>query len=120
VRRLSRKTDIQRVLRDGRHFHTPFFALHLRKQSSTEEPSGTPRLAVGTAGRFPNAVTRNRARRRLRACGREALDGRRCPWDLLLMARPQLLQTPYQDLLGSLREVLRRAGVIAQALALSV
>jgi len=36
------------------------------------------------------------------------------------MARPQLLQTPYQDLLGSLREVLRRAGVIAQALALSV
>jgi len=120
VRRLSRKTDIQRVLRDGRHFHTPFFALHLRKQTAREEPSGEPRLAVGTAGRFANAVTRNRARRRLRACGREALGGRGGPWDLLLMARPQLLQTPHQDLLGSLQDVLRQAGVIAQALALSV
>ena len=120
MRRLSRKTDIQRVLRDGQHFHTPFFALHLRKQTSTEEPSGGPRVAVGTASRFPNAVTRNRARRRLRACACEVLDDRRCPWDLLLMARPQLLQAPSRDLLGSLREVLHRAGVIAEALALSV
>ena len=120
MRRLSRKSDIHRVLRDGQHFHTPFFVLHLRKQTSAEETSDAPRLGVGTAGRFPGAVTRNRARRRLRACGREALGDRRCPWDVLLMARPQLLQAPFQDLLGSLLDVLRRAGAIAQALALNV
>lgn len=120
MRRLSRKTDIHRVLRDGQHIHTPFFVAHLRRQTGAEAPSGAPRLAVGTAGRFPNAVTRNRARRRLRACGREALGDRRCPWDLLLMARPQLLQAPFQDLLRALREALRRAGVIAQALAQGV
>lgn len=75
---------------------------------------GDPRIRVGftCSKKVGNAVTRNRAKRRLRAIAREILPGAgRSGWDYVLIGRPDETATrPYDALRRDLVFALRRLG----------
>ncbi len=65
---------------------------------------------VTCSRKIGNAVTRNRAKRRLRAVAREVLaDAGRPGWDYVLVGRPDVtVARPFPDLLDDLRSALSR------------
>ena len=75
-----------------------------------------PRGAAGEIGngftasrRIGNAVTRNRARRRLRAAARALLPGAVKPgYDYVIVARPAILTCPFEALLTDLANAFAR------------
>jgi len=75
---------------------------------------GDPRIRVGftCSKKLGNAVTRNRAKRRLRAVAREALPGAGAPgWDYVLIGRAgETARRPFDDLRRDLAFALRRLG----------
>ena len=110
---LRRRSDIQRVFREGRRFPSPWAVLHARRRTREEGISGVPRLAIIAGRRFRTAVARNRARRVLRETCREILRDLHAPWDLLLVARPEVLTVAHRSRLETLTRLLRAAGVLA-------
>ena len=90
----------------------PCAVLHARRRSREEEPHSGPRLAVVAGKRFPNAVARNRARRLLREMTRSALAGGAASWDLILVARTELLESSHPARLAMVLDLLRKARVL--------
>lgn len=70
------------------------------------------RFGLATGRRLGGAVVRNRLRRRLREVLREMSPAFRPGWDVLLIARPALVETGHETLVGTLRRLLERGGVI--------
>ena len=112
--RLRRESDIRRSLQEGRRFHSPCVVLHARRRGPDEELPPLPRLAVVAGRRFRTAVARNRARRVLRESSRVALADGEAPWDLVVVARPQVLALPFPDRLNAMAELLGEAGVLGE------
>jgi ribonuclease P protein component len=112
--RLRRKSDIQRGFDQGRRLYSPAVVLHARRREPAEPLPPLPRLAIIAGRRFPNAVARNRARRVLREACRLALAGAPAPWDLILVARPQLLTLSPQARRHAVADLLGQAGALAQ------
>jgi ribonuclease P protein component len=73
-----------------------------------------PRLAVIAGRRFRTAVRRNRARRLLREACRVALREERSPWDLILVARPEVLHSGYAERAAAIAAALRESGVLGE------
>ncbi len=69
------------------------------------------RFGLATGRRIGNAVTRNRVRRRLREALRSMLDSFEPGWDVLIIARPTLVDADQQALREALTRVMARAGV---------
>ncbi len=112
MRSLRRKTDIKRVLQEGRRFHSPQAVLHARLRTGEDDSSAGLRLTVVAGRRFPNAVSRNRARRVLREASRSLLRDCDASWDLVLVARPSSLEQSYGDRLGTLANLFQEARVL--------
>ena len=76
---------------------------HLSVYGRKRAPAGAGRFTVAAGRRVGNAVTRNRAKRRLRALVREfgVPDGT----DLVLVAKPSAATAPYRDLLEEFRRL---------------
>jgi len=110
--RLRLKNDIQRGFHEGRRHYSPAVVLHARRREPGEPLPPLPRLAVIAGRRFPNAVARNRARRVLREACRLALSGASAPWDLILVARPQLLTLSPQARRQAVADLLGQAGAL--------
>jgi ribonuclease P protein component len=85
---------------------TPSFLLQGRDRGD-----GAARVQVGftASKKIGNAVTRNRAKRRLRAAAQAVLPGlARAGWDYVLVARPQAtVARPWPDLLRDVEAALR-------------
>lgn len=113
VQRLRRRTEIQRVLREGRRVQSGALVLHARRRDRGEPAPAGVRLAVIAARRFPSAVTRNRARRIAREASRALLKDVLESWDLALTVRTEALEEPYRERLTALADLLRRAGVVS-------
>jgi len=64
--------------------------------------------------RFPNAVARNRAKRLLRETSRPLLSDSRGPWDLVFIARQQILALPAPRRTALVSDLLHRAGVLSE------
>jgi ribonuclease P protein component len=111
---LRRKGDIQRGFHQGRRLYSPAVILHARRREPQEPLPPLPRLAVVAGRQFPNAVARNRARRVLREACRLALGGAPAPWDLILVARPQLLTLSPQARTQAVADLLRQAGALVE------
>jgi len=90
--RLRRSGDIKTLRAEGRSLRRAAFTARLR-------PTGLPetRLAVIAPGTVGRAVTRNRARRRVREAFRIALTYRRSAvtLDILVTARPEAVHTEF-------------------------
>ena len=109
--RLTSSKDFQRVRRDGRSWSHPLVVLIACRNEGA--PS---RIGITAASGMAGAVARNRAKRRLRAAVRLAETQIAAGWDIVLIARPALVNGQWPEILGALETLLRR-GKLAQEVA---
>jgi ribonuclease P protein component len=102
--RLTRSTDFKRVRRFGKSYAHPLVVLVVM-------PDEGARLRIGvTAGRsVGKAVRRNRAKRLLRSAVATFVPELPTGWNLILIARPAILQTPFQEIRQAIVELFGRA-----------
>jgi ribonuclease P protein component len=116
--RLSRSSDFQRIYRQGSSTASRFLVLYSFKRPADAGAEG-PRLGLSVSKRLGGSVVRNRVKRLLR----EAIQG--CAghlaeeYDLVVIARPQLLELLARESAGekgvvsaAVRELLVRAGIL--------
>jgi ribonuclease P protein component len=120
LERLRRKNDLDRVFREGRRFSCPWAVLQARGRTAEEQQAAGLRVAVVAARGFPTAVARNRARRLLRESCRVALGEAGGRWDLVLVARREVLSVPFAARVEALSALLREAGVLGEKAAAAV
>lgn len=106
--RLSRSEDFKRVRRTGKSYAHPLVVL-VAQASETKEHLKVGIAAGKTTG---TAVHRNRAKRLLREAMRTLLPSIASGWDLILIARPALVNATLTDTRSALTNLLRRANLI--------
>ncbi|MDH4142217.1 MAG: ribonuclease P protein component [Chloroflexota bacterium] len=74
------------------------------------------RFGLATGRRLGGAVVRNRIRRRLREALRVMAPSFQPGWDVLIIARPAIVEADHEALVGALRRTLVRGGVIEGAM----
>jgi ribonuclease P protein component len=104
--RLTGPEDFQRVRRTGTSYSHPLFVAVV----SANDLAGS-RLGVSASRALGGAVQRNRAKRRLRAAFRPFLGKLPGGWDVLVIARPALLQAAWPEVQAAIRSVLTRSGL---------
>jgi len=105
--RLTRSTEFMRVRRSGKSYAHPLVVLIVRQ---SEHPG--VRIGVAASQAVGNAVSRNRAKRRLRACISEWLSVLPPHRDLVLLARRPLLEADFSQLCMAVRGLLERSGLV--------
>ena len=70
------------------------------------------RFGLATGKRLGGAVVRNRVRRRIREALRVMAPSFQPGWDVLIIARPAIVEADQDALAGALRRVLRSGGVL--------
>jgi ribonuclease P protein component len=105
--RLTSTTDFKRVRRTGKSYAHPLAIVFV-------SPNALPNSRFGvTAGReLGNAVHRNRAKRLLREVLRNYLALTLSGWDIVLVARPALIEADSTDIHQAIDSLLRRAGLL--------
>ena len=104
---LTKRADFLRAARAQRH-GTPGFLLQARKRSADE--GDAIRVGFTCSKKIGNAVTRNRAKRRLRAVAREVLPTMGRPgYDYVLVGRPgATVARDFAAMVADLRTALAR------------
>lgn len=107
--RLTRSTDFMRVRRKGKSFAHPLVVLVV-------EPNDLDQVRIGISASqaVGNAVNRNRAKRRIRACVDILFPELKPGWDVVILARSRDREAPFEDLLTALRQVFTRAGLLEE------
>ena len=72
----------------------------------------TTRFGLATGRKLGGAVIRNRLRRRLREALRALAPSFQPGWDVLIIARPALVNATHEDLTEAVARLLRRGGVL--------
>jgi ribonuclease P protein component len=72
----------------------------------------TTRFGLSTGRRLGGAVVRNRVRRRLREALRVMAPSFQPGWDVLIIARPAVVEADHDALVGALHRLLTRGGVL--------
>ena len=72
----------------------------------------TTRFGLSTGRKLGGAVVRNRARRRLREALRLMGPSFQPGWDVLIIARPGVVDADHETLVAALRRILARGGVL--------
>lgn len=106
--RLTSPTDFKRVRRTGRSYAHPLVVLVV-----SPNPLDKPRFGVTTSRSLRKASERNRAKRRLRHALRPHVQNTKAGWDLVLIARPPVLDAPWDELTAAVTDLLERSGVLA-------
>jgi ribonuclease P protein component len=105
--RLRRRSEFRRTLDGGTRWPTARVLVYVR-------PSGQDtRVGFVCARHVGGAVARNRARRVLREAWRAVAPRTREGFDVVLVARPAVLDAKTDDVLREMVEALGRAGVIS-------
>lgn len=118
--RLLKRSDFLRAARRGLKAARPGLVLQAYERDRDTKDSALPdgqsaspfrgmRLGLTASRKVGNAVTRNRARRRLRAAAEEVLPAcGRSRTDYVLIARSETPERPYDALLEDLRSAIRQ------------
>ncbi len=102
---LKRHKEFRYTYRAGRSVSSPLFTLVYAKSRSE-----TIRIGFSVSKRVGNAVQRNRAKRRMRACITPMLGTLRGGRNVIVIAKPEVLDAPFCELQTQLETLLERAG----------
>jgi ribonuclease P protein component len=116
--RLSRSSDFQRIYRQGSSTASRFLVLYSFKRQVESSGEG-PRLGLSVSKKLGGAVVRNRVKRLLREAVAATQEHLAEEYDLVLIARPQLLELIDRESKGekglvraAVQELLGRAGLV--------
>jgi ribonuclease P protein component len=116
--RLSRSSDFQRIYRQGSSTASRFLVLYSFKRPAETGAEG-PRLGLSVSKKLGGAVVRNRVKRLLREAFQGCAGHLAEEYDLVVIARPQLLELVARESAGekgvvgaAVSELLVRAGVL--------
>jgi ribonuclease P protein component len=104
---ISRPQDFAALQRDGTTRSHPLMVARIRRTGLE-----TTRFGLSTGRVLGGAVVRNRVRRRLREVLRVMAPSFQPGWDVLIIARPALVEADHEALVGALGRLLGRAGVL--------
>lgn len=74
-----------------------------------------PRIAVSAGRAVGNAVKRNRAKRRIRSAIQPLLYSISPGWDIVLIARRQIVEATFQEITLALESLLQRANLTSES-----
>ena len=103
---LSRPKDFVAVQGSGTSRSNPLFTARFLRTDLE-----TTRFGLSTGRKLGGAVVRNRVRRRLREALRVMAPSFQPGWDVLIIARPAIVEADHATLVGALRRLLHRGGV---------
>ena len=116
--RLSRSSDFQRIYRQGSSTASRFLVLYSFKRPAETGAEG-PRLGLSVSKKLGGAVVRNRVKRLLREAFQGCAGHLAEEYDLVVIARPHLLELVARESAGekgvvgaAVRELLVRADVL--------
>jgi ribonuclease P protein component len=111
VGRLLQREDFLRVAAQRRSCATPGLVVQCAPQPAENRDEESVRFGLTLSRKVGGAVSRNRARRRLRALAIEVLDrhGARAR-DYVLIGRAETVRRPFAGLRQDLEKALRRLG----------
>jgi len=104
--RLTRSNDFQRVKQTGKSYAHPLLVL-----IKLSNPDGLLRIGVSAGKAVGNAVTRNRAKRRMRASLSGLIESIQPGWDLVFLARKPIVDAAFCDIIEAEIYLLKRAGL---------
>ena len=104
---LSRPQDFAAIQGSGTTKSHPLFSARFLRTDLE-----TTRFGIATGRRLGGAVVRNRARRRLREVLRATAPSFQPGWDVLIIARPAIVDADHDALVGALHRILIRGGVL--------
>ena len=106
---LRQRSDFLKAAQ-ARRTGTKGFLLQARRRNPAEAAQAAVRIGFTCSKKVGNAVTRNRAKRRLRALCRAVMPGLARPgWDYVLVGRPgETVSREFSDLKSDLTGALRR------------
>ena len=104
---LSRPQDFAALQERGTIRSGPFLAARVLRTEL-----GITRFGLATGRALGSAVVRNRVRRRLREAIRSLLPSLRPGWDVLVIARPAIVEQDHRAVGTALSRVLGRSGVL--------
>lgn len=108
---LKKRRDFLRAARNGVKSVTPGVILQVRPSAEAVTAADGIRVGFTVSRKVGNAVTRNRARRRLRAAAERVLNERaQRGRDYVLIGRRETVSRPFAALVGDLEKALARAG----------
>jgi len=111
LQHLKRRADFLRVADGRRKWVTPGLILQMLPRGPGDDVGAAIRVGFTATRKIGNAVTRNRARRRLRAAAANVMTRHAAAgFDYVLIARAGTLTRLYPALLGDLEEGLRHLG----------
>jgi len=105
--RLRRSADVKRVYDEGRSWAHPLLVLIVRPNEL-----GFSRVGVTASRKVGGAVERNRVKRLLREAARRLYpEFETRGWDVMLIARPRLVEVNEAEVERALLSLLDRAGL---------
>jgi len=119
--RLSRSSEFRRIYRQGSSTASRFLVLYSFRRPAETGAEG-PRLGLSVSKKLGGAVVRNRVKRLLREAFQGCAGHLAEEYDLVVIARPQLLELVARESAGdkgvvavAVRELFVRAGVLTEA-----
>jgi ribonuclease P protein component len=104
---LSRPQDFAALQSDGTLRSHPLLLVRFLRTDLE-----TTRFGLSTGRKLGGAVVRNRVRRRLREGLRQLAPAFQPGWDVLIIAKPGVVDADHTALMGALRRLLARGGVL--------
>ncbi len=107
--RLTRSTDFQRVRRLGKSFAHPLVVLIVLPNET-----GTLRCGISASKAIGSAVKRNRAKRQIRAVLHPHMDVIQPGWDMIILARRQIVGATTPQIFEAISGLLRRSRLLQE------